>query len=517
MEMYRQGGNIVDAVVATGFAMSVERPHSLGLGGGGFLTLYVAGAQPKSFFFDFRETAPHRATRDMYLDAQGKVIPNRSVLGPLAVATPGLVAGFFEIHRKHGKLPWKTVLGPAIRLARDGFPVYPSLAERIAARTAEFGKDAGFKKVFLNADGTPLKTGDRLVQADLAKSLEAIAAGGADVFYRGAIAKKIVDYLKKEKGLLDASDLKSYKMVERAPIPGHFGDVTLVTSPPPSAGGVALVEMLNALAGDELQTMPASRYTSLLTEVMKRAYADRSYFIGDPDFVRKPYEKLLTPGYAARLRKSVDPAHATPSEKIRPAVDFPEDHGTSHLSIIDSEGNGAASTLTINGTFGAMMMVPGTGIILNNEMDDFSAKPGEQNIYGLTGGEANAIAPGKRPVSSMTPTIVVKDDKAILAVGGAGGSRIISSVTNVILNYIARYPGDLRRAVFQPRAHHQWIPDQLDLEEGFPSATRDYLSAAGNKLTPWPWTAQVQAAGRDAAGNLVAVFDPRDAGGAVAE
>jgi gamma-glutamyltranspeptidase/glutathione hydrolase len=519
LQMVRQGGNVIDAAVAAAFCMAVERPQSMGIGGGGFLLVHWVTPEPKDYLLDFRETAPHRATRDMYLDAMGNVIPKQSAIGPLSVATPGLVAGLYEAHRKWGKLPWKTVLAPSIRLAREGFAVYPGLAEHIARHAAVFRSDPYLKSLFLRKDGSPLRTGDTLVQSDLAESLAQIAEGGAAPFYTGTIAHQIASFLREKGGLVDETDLRDYAVEWREPLRGAFHQYTFVTAPPPAAGGTMLIEMLNVLAGYNLKALSAepSRYTQLLGEVMKRAYSDRSYFIGDPEFVDEPYHRLLSPEYASSLRKKINLVQSTPSREIRPLTAFPEDHGTAQLSILDAEGNAVSGTLTIDASFGALLAVPGTGIVLNDQMDDFSAKPGRPNLYGMVGGEANAIAPGKRPCTSSTPTIVFQDGRPVLVIGGAGGSRITSSVTQVILNDLALYPGDLKRAVFAARAHQQWMPDQLELEDGFPEASRARLRAMGNQIGRWPNTAQVEAVGRAPSGGLTAVFDPRDQGGVAAD
>lgn len=516
MEIAEKGGNLIDAAVATAFVIAVERPFSAGLGGGGFMTVRLADGT--TAFVDFRETAPRRATRDMYLDAKGEVIPRKSIDGALAVATPGFVAGLYEAHKRWGKLPWKDVLFPSIRLASEGFPVYRSLAETIAAHKDRLKKQPEAWRVVSKRNGEPLKEGDVLEQDELARSLKRIAAEGAAGFYKGPIAKAISDVIQKEHGILDASDLETYQVKFREPVRGEWHGYQLVSAPPPSAGGVAVVEMLNLL-GDtdpaEEAKAPAD-YAHLLSQVMKRAYADRSQYIGDPDFVSTPWAKLIDPAYARSLRQRIDRAKNTPSREIAPGELPPSLHGTSQLSLVDSAGNAVTSTITINGSFGSALVAPGTGIFLNNEMDDFSVKPGTKNLYGLTGNEANAIAPGKRPVSSMTPTIVLKDGKPVLVVGGAGGSRIITSVFQVILNDLAVFPGDLRRSVFAPRVHHQWLPDRLDLEEGFPSAIKRELEAKGHEVGPWPWYAEIQAVGVGRDGKLTAVFDARDEGGAEA-
>ncbi len=513
------GGNLMDAAIATAFVLAVERPQSLGLGGGGFLTFHQAGKKGADYFIDFRETAPGKATRDMYLDKDKKVVPEMSTVGSMAVATPGFVAGMAYLHKRWGKMPWKKVLEPAITLAREGFTIYPSLGEKIAAKAEKFGQDPYLKTIFFNAQGVPLKTGERFVQADLANSLEVIAKQGAAPFYTGVIGKKIVAFLKEKKGILSAQDLKSYQVKSRNPIVGQYRDYTFVTAPPPSAGGVMLAEVLNILSpfdlGQESQSPIA--YTHLIAEAMKRGYADRSEYIGDPDLVKTGYEFLLKQNYAEEVRKLIDRQKAVPSAQIQPGKrPLQEKTGTTHLSLIDKEGNAVSATLTINTTFGSLLAVPGTGVILNNEMDDFSVKPGEKNAYGLTGGDANAIAPKKRPVSSMMPTIILKEGKPVLAVGGAGGSRIISSTLQVIFNDLAVFPKDLKKSVFSQRVHHQWLPDKLDIEAGYDDSDKEKFKAMGHETGSWPWQAQIQAV-QAFDGKLTAVFDPRDEGGAAAQ
>lgn len=519
-EIYKAGGNVVDAAVATAFSLAVERPQSLGLGGGGFLTLHLAGPQGGDYFVDFRETAPGKATRDMYLDKQGKVISGLSSDGALSVGTPGFVAGMQQIHKKWGKLPWKKVLAPSIRLARDGFPVYLSLQEAIAERAERFGKDAYLKRIFFSKEGRPLAKDETLVQQDLANTLETLAREGGAAFYTGPIAKKIVSFVKAHNGILDAKDLRGYRVKFREPIRGKYKDLTYVSAPPPSAGGAILTEVLNVLAPFDLAEEAKSPvgYAHLLAEAMKHSYADRSELIGDPDFVKTGYEVMLSAARADEIRKQINREAALPSSQIRPARYVPRNtHGTAHLSVMDNKGNAVASTLTINTSFGSKLAVPGTGVFLNNEMDDFSVKPGEKNAYGLTGGDANAIAPNKRPVSSMMPTIVMRAGQPVLVVGAAGGSRIISSVTQVILNDVAVFPNDLRKSMFAPRVHHQWLPDRLDLEGGFSDEAKARFKKLGHETAPWPWSANVQAVQKDADGKLTAVFDPRDEGGASAQ
>lgn len=516
LEIAKAGGNLVDVATATAFALAVERPHSLGLGGGGFLTLHWQG---KSYFIDFRETAPQRASQDMYLDKSGNPIANSSVAGALAVATPGFVAGWAQIHHRWGRLPWQKLLAPAIRLAREGFPVYPSLAETFEQNQLDFQKDPYLKKLATSPQGKLWKIGDRFTQKDLAKTLELIAAQGKRPFYETEIAQRIVREVKRRGGILELKDLYDYTVKERTPIVGKFGDFTYVSAPPPSAGGLILAETFNVLSEFDLakEAKRPERYAHLLAETFKRGYADRAQYVGDPDFVKPDYEFMLSNDYAAKLRKEFSWEKTHPSSQISHGSVTKESPDTNQLTVMDSEGNAASSTLTINTSFGAILAVPGTGIYLNNEMDDFSIKPGIKNAYGLTGSVANAIQPKKRPVSSMMPTILLKDNVAVLALGGKGGSRIITSVIQVILNQLFVFPQDLKKSVFAPRIHHQWLPDRLDLEDGFAEQTKEKLTSLGHSLGKGSWYAEVHAVQRNLDGSLTAVFDPRDEGGANAQ
>lgn len=519
-EVFKQGGNIVDAAVAVAFALAVERPHSAGIGGGGFMTLHLNQEKPVDVFIDFRETAPEKASRDMYLDKEGKVIKGLSVKGPLSIATPGFVVGLYDIHKKWGKLPWKKVLQPAYNLALKGFPIYPSLAKHIEEEKEDLLKEEYLKKLLFNKEGNPLKVGDPFLQTELAETIDRIAKNGKQEFISGKTAKTIAKFVADRKGILSLKDLARYSPKFREPIRGKFNGVEFLSAPPPSAGGVLIAEMLNILSGyslDEVSRVPV-RYFHLLAEVMRRAYADRSQVIGDPDFFKSPFLELTTMPYADKARDSINIKRASPSSEIKSGEFLtPEKQHTTHLSIIDDKGNAVASTITINDTFGAALVAPGTGVFLNDEMDDFSAKLGEQNIYGLTSGESNAIQPLKRPVSSMSPTIFLKNGVPVLAVGAAGGSRIISSVIQVSLNYLAVMPGDLRKSMFAPRMHHQWVPDKLSLEAGLYDALAAPLKERGHDVTLPPWSAIVQAVSRNSDQSTAAVFDPRDEGGAVAE
>lgn len=515
-EIADKGGNAVDVAVAAAFALAVERPQSAGLGGGGFLLLKLSEPSVTAFV-DFRETAPHSAKRDLFLDGQGKVVPDASVKGPFAVGVPGFVAGFWEIHQKWGKLPWKQCLEPAVRMAREGIVVYPTLAKAIDGEAERFKAAPYTRRIFFK-NGTPLKLGDKLVQKDLADTIAAIGERGRDEFYVGKTGERIAEVIKQYGGILTDKDLAHYEVRFRQPIAWQWKGYTFLGAPPPSAGGILEAQMMKVLESFDLpkEAKSSAGYAHLLAEVMKRAYADRSLHIGDPDFYPVPMSKLLSDEHASKIRSDLNLSRATPSSEIAPERMSPETHGTTHLSVLDSAGNAVAATITINGPFGAGIVVPRTGIVLNNEMDDFSVKPGEKNLYGLTGGEANAVQPGKRPVSSMSPTVVLEKGVPILAVGGAGGSRILSNTFQVVLNYLAVFPGDLKKAVFAPRMHHQWVPDKLDLEPGYSETATAWLKSMNNDVRPPPWRAMIQAVGRNPNGTVTAVFDPRDLGGAEA-
>lgn len=517
-------GNIVDAMVAVAFCLAVERPQSLGIGGGGFMILHLA-KEKKDIFIDFRETAPRRASADMFLDKSGQVIAGSSLTGALSVATPGFVAGLYEIHRKWGILTWDQVLSPAIRLAQEGFPAYPVLIDRIQERKEILKRDPTLTHIFLPDGENPPAPGAPIIQKDLAKTLRGIAKGGKKNFYEGSIASLIAGFLRQQKGILDETDLRDYRVVYREPIRTTFKTHAILSAPPPSAGGLVLSQTLGMLSGIDLNAMARKfpdQYLQLLAEAMSRSYADRSYYVGDPDdpsFDRKAFAALMIPEYVAAMGKSLDFQSHTPSDKIVPAGFLKrESPETSHVSIIDDQGNAASATLSINYLFGSGQAVPGTGIILNDTMDDFSVKTGEKNVYGLIAGENNKIRPGRRPVSSMSPTIVLENGKPILVLGAAGGPRIISSVLQVILNDLALYDRQsLRRAVFAPRIHHQWVPDTLVMETGFPQSLVDEMKNKGHSVKLEPKTAVLHAVHFNArAKEFEAVFDPRDEGGAEA-
>lgn len=514
LEIASAGGNLVDVAVAVGFALAVERPQSAGLGGGAFATLHLVNEQ-KDQFLDFRETSPARAKRSMFLDEHGAVQAGKlSQEGIFAVATPGFVAGLAEMHRRFGRLPWKSLLNPAIRLANEGFTIYPVLGQKIEASRVLLSRSPYARGIFF--EGKRAKSvGDKLVQKDLGRTLQEIADQGPESFYRGETARRILSAVKDYGGLISAADLEAYRPQWRDPIRFRWRGYQIVTAPPPSAGGIVLVQTLKVW--DRLWppkgAASEAQHVHWLTEAFKRAYAERANAVGDPGFVKVPVGDLTSDAMAEKVAKEIT-ERATPSSRIRSGAAPTVKSGTTGFSLIDRRGNAISLTMTINTRFGSHVLVPEAGFFLNNEMDDFSIKPGEKNAYGLTGGEANAIAPGKRPVSSMTPTIVLEGDRPILAISGAGGSRIMTSVVQTVLNYLAVYPGDLRRSVFAPRMHHQWLPDKLDLEAGFSESLRAELKARGHHLSEPEWDPVITAVGND--GRLTAVFDPREEGGVAA-
>lgn len=518
LEVLKAGGNAVDAAVALSFAIGVYRPHSTGIGGGGFLVVYDERSS-KAEVLDMRERAPARATRDMYLDKSGEVT-EKSRWGGLAVATPGLVAGLWEAFQKRGsgKVSWKQLVLPSAKLARDGFAVDPDLAEAIRW-TSDKGLLERFPsaKKLLAPNGKPLQLGDIYKNPNLAKTLETIAENGKDGFYKGWVAKDILAAVKKDGGILEQRDLDSYALRYREPVKAEFGEYTILSMPPPSSGGVHIVEMLN-MAEDLIRDTDFESVANwhLKAEIMRRAFADRSKYLGDPSFFKVPVAGLTSEEYARHLAKSIDRARASKSVEVEPGQPAPyEKVHTTHFSIVDNNGLAVASTQTINYLFGAVLVAEESGIFLNDEMDDFSAKPGAPNLFGLVGGEANAIAPGKTPLSSMSPTIVTKAGKIYLVLGSPGGSKIITSVWNVLFN-VLHHKLSLRDAVFAPRMHHQWLPDKLVAEPGWEGATLQGLREKGHDVEELKGFAlgSVTAVQVEANGGKVGVADPRRGGAA---
>jgi len=484
LDILKRGGNAVDAAVAVGFALAVVLPNAGNIGGGGFMVIHDSKSG-KDIALDFRELAPEKASRDMYLDANGKVISGKSLYSHLAVGVPGTVAGMDLALRKYGSMTWKDVIAPAIRLADQGFEISPHLAELIDSSKNQLGKWPSSKAIFFK-DGKPLQAGERLLQKDLAQSLRLIAEQGPSAFYEGAIAKKIVAEMQQHEGLISASDLKNYKAVERIPVRGNYRGFEVVSMPPPSSGGVHIIQMLNMLEHYPLKEQGANSAQTLhqLSEVMKLAYADRSEFLGDPDYYKVPTKALTSRAYADELVKKIQADRATPSAEIKPGKPLPyESDQTTHYSVADKFGNVVATTYTLNLNFGSGIVATGTGIVLNNEMDDFSVKAGVPNAFGLLGGDANAVQGWKRPLSSMSPTIVLKDGKPYLVTGSPGGSRIITTTLQTILNVID-HGMNVAEATISPRIHQQWMPDQLRFEKGISIDTLRLLEQKGQVLRP---------------------------------
>ncbi|KYC38440.1 gamma-glutamyltranspeptidase [Scytonema hofmannii PCC 7110] len=558
VKMLRKGGNAVDAAVATTFAISVVEPFSAGIGGGGFLLLRESKTGEIKAL-DFRERAPIKATKNMYLDAQGKVSPNLSIDGYLAVATPGTVAGMYEVHRRYGKLPWQEVLKPAIALAKDGF----TLSHRVTWRSLKVYEDR--KQVILNnpaaraiftRKGEFYQPGERLVQQDLGKTLEELAKNPQS-FYTGNIARTIAADMAKNGGLITLEDLKSYRTTWRTPVCGNFRKAKVCSMPPPSSGGVHLLQILNIIGDTDLKSLGWHHPNALhlMVEAMKIAYADRSQHLGDPDFVKVPVAQLLSGAYAKKRRQEIDMQRARSSTKVKP-VDFQtlqqvnsssipatvntnpkskiqnpkskiqnpkskiqnpkfyESPETTHLTVVDEQRNAVSLTFTVNYGFGSGIVVPTTGILLNDEMDDFAAAPGVPNAFGLVGNEANAIAPRKIPLSSMTPTIITESDRLRMAVGAPGGGTIITQVLQVLLN-VLEYNMDAGSAVSAPRIHHQWLPDELRVEPlGLDALTITELQRRGHKIqqtAPWGNINTILVAPD---GTLEGAADPRGEGSA---
>ncbi len=464
LSIFQQGGNIIDAFVAASFAISVERPHSTGIGGGGFL-LYYHRAENKVYAFDFREIAPLAATATMYLTIKGDPQPLLSQEGALAVANPGLVRGLFEIHKRFGSLPWRETVAPAIKLAREGFPLYEELHEALEDKREVFILDRDARTTFYTKDGRTPLLGTTIVQENLARTLEVIAEKGADGFYRGPVADAIIKTIREKRGLLSYRDLRTYAMVERRPVSGNYKGLKIFSMPPPSSGGIHVIQILKMLEKHKLKALgpQSTEAVHLTANAMQRAFLDRASYLGDPDFHPVPTNELLDERYLARLASSIKTRKAIKADQMKAIPLAYESSDTTHFTIADRAGNLVASTQTINGWFGSAVMAEGTGIILNNEMDDFAQKIGVQNLYGAVGGQNNLIQPRKRPLSSMSPTIITKEDGPFMALGSPSGTRIITCVAQTILNTV-EFEMPLYEAVAATRIHQQWMPDLLKVE-----------------------------------------------------
>ncbi|WP_421886589.1 gamma-glutamyltransferase [Methylibium sp.] len=481
VDVLRRGGNAVDAAVAVGYALAVVYPAAGNLGGGGFMTLQFADG--RKTFLDFREKAPLAATADMYLGADGQPVKGLSTRGHLAVGVPGTVSGLEFARAKYGTMQRAALVAPALRLARRGFVLEPGDIAMLATATEDFRKDPASAAIFLR-DGVPWATGQRLVQKDLARTLQRIARHGGRGFYQGQVGAALAASSRAGGGLITQADLDQYATRELAPVECDYRGYRVVSAPPPSAGGVILCEILNIVEGYPLKDLGhgSAQGVHYQIEAMRHAYVDRNSYLGDPDFVQNPLERLLDKSYAARIRAAIDPARAGVSQELRPGVAPHEGSNTTHYSIIDREGNAASVTYTLNDWFGARVTAAGTGVLLNNEMDDFTVKLGAANMYGLVQGESNAIAPAKRPLSSMSPTIVSRDGKPVLVLGTPGGSRIITVTALVLLNLID-YGMTVQEAVDAPRFHQQWQPEATNLEPfALSPDTRQILLGMGHRF-----------------------------------
>ena len=478
IEVIRQGGNAFDAAVAVSSVLSVVEPISSGLGGGGLWLLHDAKSG-KDVFVDARETAPAAATEAMYLNADGSFNSDRAQNGPWSAGIPGLPAMLVHVAEKYGRLPLKQSLQPAIRIARDGFPVYARMERGYAAKRAVMDRYPGTRALF-SPGGKPIREGDLFRQRDLANTLQLLADKGFDGFYRGTVANKLVAGVNAQGGKWKASELAGYAVKERAPIRFKYNAWDITTAPPVSSGGIALAQMLQILEPYDLARMSQAEQVHLVVESMRRAFRDRTFYLGDPDFVQVPQKLLTSPDYAAGLRATINPARATPSNLLSGQPTPLEDEETTHFSIIDAEGNRVGGTQTVNLLYGSGLVAPGTGVLLNDEMDDFALKPGTPNAFGVMGYEANAPKPGKRMLSSMTPTFMESKDKVVV-IGTPGGTRIITMVLLGILGYDAGL--DAQQVAALPRYHHQWWPDSIDAEpKAFTAETAKALQALGHKV-----------------------------------
>ena len=476
VNVLQQGGNAVDAAVAVGFALAVTHPFAGNIGGGGYMLVRMADG--RSTFIDFRERAPEKSTRTMYLDAQGNPTKD-SIEGWRSSGVPGSVRGFEMANAQFGTRTWAQNLQPAVDLAVKGYPVSYALAEGLKGSRA-LANDPESRRIF-QRDGKFFDVGETLTQPELGRTLQRIATSGPNEFYTGDTARRFADEMSKHGGIISAADLANYKAIARTPLQGTYKGYTVLTAPPSSSGGIALLEMLGILEGTGYEKAGAGSASAIHweAEAMRRAYADRNEYIGDPDFIKNPIDGLLDKAYLSKLRATIDPVKATPSAQVKPGQPAgSEKMETTHYSVVDGQGNAVAVTYTLNGGYGNGITVPGLGFLLNNEMDDFTSKPGTPNMFGLVQGERNAIAPGKRPLSSMTPTILLKDGKLFMTVGAPGGSRISTAVLQVILN-VVDFGMNVQDAIDAPRVHHQWMPDRLSLERAISPDTVDLLKSRG--------------------------------------
>jgi gamma-glutamyltranspeptidase / glutathione hydrolase len=510
-EVLRAGGNAVDAAVATGFALAVTYPEAGNLGGGGFMTLYMQG---KPYFLDYRETAPGAATATLYLDARGEPIPDLSVIGTLSSGVPGTVSGLYDAHRRFAKLAWQRDLAPAIGYARDGFLVTQQLIGIRDGSQQPFVGRTNFQRYF-----SAMQAGKVFKQPELAATLERIAKNGPQDFYQGRTARLIVAQMQRgaQRGLISASDLARYTAKWRDPVVGDWEGMTVITAPPPSSGGIALLQMLRMKADlaplFQGVTLNSPQYVHLISEIEKRVFADRAEYLGDPDFVKVPVAQLLDPDYLAARARQIDAAKPSVTQGVRPGLEKPQ---TTHYSIVDRWGNAVSNTYTLNGWFGSGVVVEGAGFLMNDEMDDFSAKPGVPNMYGVVGADANAIAPFKRPLSSMTPSILLNADQAVMVLGTPGGSRIFTSVFQVLVDVYDFHLG-LKAALAHFRFHHQLTPENTLFDEPyarFPSDLAQALSARGYRIENQDFNGDIEAI-QIVGQQPIAAADPRARGIAI--
>lgn len=484
IETFQKGGNAIDAAIAVQFALAVTLPRAGNIGGGGFMMLRLANGDVKAL--DFREKAPSRATRTMFLDEEGNYVPELSRTGGLASGVPGTVDGMISALERHGTLPLEVIMEPAMRLAKNGFELTHSHAESLNRHRDQFLKYEGSRSIFLRADSTLWKAGQILVQPDLAVTFERIARRGRDGFYSGYTARLIIDEQQRQGGQMTLRDLRNYESVWRDPIIENFNDHRLYMMPPPSSGGIVMSQVLSMIGtlNPDSVGVNSSQYIHLMSEALRRSFADRNYYLGDPDFIDMPIETLLSGSYNNRRFSDFDPDSATPSSDVSHGDinGYAESDQTTHYSVVDADGNAVAVTTTLNGSYGSHVAVTGAGFLMNNEMDDFSAKPGVPNMFGLIGAEANSIEPNKRMLSSMSPTIVTRDGQLKMVAGGSGGPTIITAVLQNILNHIV-YEMDATEAISAPRFHHQWLPDHIVTEQfTLPNDVTENLRRLGHNL-----------------------------------
>ncbi|HED0788782.1 gamma-glutamyltransferase [Campylobacter jejuni] len=511
-EVLDKGGNAIDAAVAVGYALAVVHPAAGNIGGGGFAVIHLANGENTTL--DFREMAPLKASRNMYLDSKGEVIKDASTIGYLAAGVPGTVKGMSAMLDRYGTMKLKDLMAPAIKLAEKGYLINDRQEQTMLEAKDMFKEFPSSSKYFLKKDGSTYKSGDLFVQKDLAKTLKLIAKEGPDAFYKGKIADLIAADMAKNKGIITKEDLAQYQAIWRKPVEGTYRGYDIISmSPPSSGGGAHIIEILNIMENANIENLgfASSKTLHIMAEAMRQAYADRSEYMGDPDFVKIPLDKLTSKEYAKEIYAKIPKDKALPSSKVKPGLgQIHEGHNTTHYSVLDSKGNAVSITYTINASYGSGAAVEGAGFLLNDEMDDFSIKPGVPNLYGLVGGEANAIEPKKRPLSSMSPTIILKDGKVFMVVGSPGGSRIITTVLQVISNVID-HKMDISTAVESPRFHMQWLPDEIRTEPfGIIKDVQNNLEKMGYKITKEPYMGDVNAIMVDPkTGKIVGSMDTR--------